>query len=386
MMQLNHSQLTLLQILGDGCCHSGNELGQALGITRSAIWKQINQLIALGIPIARIPHQGYQLPNPLALLEQQQIANALQQHGFNRFFNIHLFTSIDSTNRYLKDLPLSQSIRALSILAAEREGTERKTGMYTQVHEDSSTVVTKQLSSTVEFRMSSIDICCAEIQTQGRGRFGRNWHSPFGENIYCSSRWNLNCDLSRLSGLSLITSLAVLATINEFSPSSDIKIKWPNDILWRDKKLCGSLIEIIAESHGNAQVIIGIGLNVNTDTKNHPLPDKPWCSLYEITQRQYDRNQIIAKLIINLEHYIYEFIDKGLNAFMDEWNQQDYLAGKYITVSQSSTTISGVARGINQEGLLLLEDEQGVVHYLSSGDTSLHYNRPLRKPAKGDEV
>ncbi len=331
-MQLSHSQLTLLQILGDGCCHSGNELGQALGITRSAIWKQINQLIDLGVPISRIPHQGYQLPNKLVLLDQQRIVDELHKNSFKSSFNIHLLTSIDSTNRYLKDLPIN----------------------------------------------GSIDICCAEIQTQGRGRFGRNWHSPFGENIYCSSRWNLNGDLSKLSGLSLITSLAVLATVNEFCSSSDIKIKWPNDILWKDKKLCGSLIEITAESHGNAQVIIGIGLNVNVDTNTHILTDKPWCSLYEISQQQYNRNQIIAKLIINLEYYISKFISQGLNAFMDEWNRYDYLAGKHITVTQSLNTISGIALGITQEGLLILEDGQGTVHYLSSGDTSLHYNRLLR--------
>jgi BirA family biotin operon repressor/biotin-[acetyl-CoA-carboxylase] ligase len=329
MMQLNPSQLTLLQILGDGCCHSGNELGQALGITRSAVWKQINQLIDLGVPITGILHQGYQLPHQLVLLNQQQITRELKNNGFKSSFNLHLFTSIDSTNRYLKDLSLSQDNKL-------------------------------------------VDICCAEIQNQGRGRFGRSWHSPFGDNIYCSSLWRLNCDLSKLSGLSLITSLAVLATINEFHPSSDIKIKWPNDILWGNKKLCGSLIEIMAESHGNAQVIIGIGLNVNTDTKNHPLPDKPWCSLFEISQKYYDRNQIIAKLIINLEHYIKEFVNKDLNSFMNEWNKNDYLAGKYITVTQSLNTLSGIARGINQEGLLILEEEQGTLHCLSSGDTSLH--------------
>ncbi len=376
-MQFSHSQLTLLQILGDGCCHSGNELGQALGITRSAIWKQINQLIELGVPISRIPHQGYQLPNQLVLLDQRRIVDELHKNNFKSSFNIHLITSVDSTNRYLKDLPISSSTRPLRKLAEgdEVQGeTVRRTGVYIPVHADLSTRSTKQFTPSVEFQEKAIDVCCAEIQTQGRGRFGRNWHSPFGENIYCSSRWNLNGDLSKLSGLSLITSLAVLATINEFCSSSDIKIKWPNDILWEGKKLCGSLIEIIAESHGNAQVIIGIGLNVNVDTNTHVLPDKPWCSLYEISQQQYNRNQIIAKLLINLECYINKFIRQGLNAFMDEWNQSDYLAGKHITVTQSLDTISGTALGINQEGLLILEDNQGVVHHLSSGDTSLHHS------------
>ncbi len=325
-MHFTPSQLTLLKLLGDGNCHSGSELGVALGITRSAIWKQINHLIESGIPIKRIRHQGYQLPTQLILLDEQQIMKHLVAQNPLTPFNLHLFTSIDSTNRYLKDLPLS----------------------------------------------NTVDICCAEIQTQGRGRFGRHWHSPFGENIYCSSRWNLNYDLTKLSGLSLVTSLAVLATLNELDLSSNIKIKWPNDILWTNKKLCGSLIEILAESNGNVQVIIGIGLNVNSDTQNHPLPDKPWCSLYEITQQHFDRNILIAKLIINLERYLIKFIHHDLNSFMDEWNKSDYLFGKNIKVTQSLNILSGVACGINPLGQLILQDESGTKHFLSSGDASLH--------------
>jgi BirA family transcriptional regulator, biotin operon repressor / biotin---[acetyl-CoA-carboxylase] ligase len=327
-MHFTSSQLTILQLLGDGCSHSGSELGAALGITRSAIWKQINHLIEAGIPIKRIPHQGYQLHNQLILLNQQQIEEHLLAQNLSTPFNLHLFTSIDSTNRYLKDLPTT----------------------------------------------NTLDICCAEIQTQGRGRFGRHWHSPFGENIYCSSRWNLNFDLAKLSGLSLITSLAVLATLNELQLFSDIKIKWPNDILWTNKKLCGSLIEIMAESNSNAQVIIGIGLNVNTDTKNHPLPDKPWCSLYEVTQHYFDRNVLIAKMIANLERYLIKFIQNDLSIFLDEWSNADYLFGKSIKVNQSLNTFLGIACGISQTGQLILQDKAGLKHFLSSGDTSLHEN------------
>ncbi|WP_454781239.1 biotin--[acetyl-CoA-carboxylase] ligase [Legionella sp. WA2022007384] len=325
-MHFTPSQLTLLQLLGDGTCHSGSELGATIGITRSAIWKQINQLIEAGIPIKRIRHQGYQLTSPLILLNQQHIMEHLTLQKKMTPFNVHVATSIDSTNRYLKDLPPT----------------------------------------------NGVDICCAEIQTQGRGRFGRHWHSPFGENIYCSSRWNLNYDFTKLSGLSLVTSLAIVATLNELDISSNIKIKWPNDILWTHKKLCGSLIEILAESNGSIQVIIGIGLNVNTDTQNHPLPDKPWCSLYEITKQYFDRNVLIAKLIINLEHYLTKFIQHDLNSFMDEWNKSDYLFGKKIKVTQSLDTLSGIACGINQLGQLILQDEAGTTYFLSSGDTSLH--------------
>ncbi|KTD60745.1 biotin--[acetyl-CoA-carboxylase] ligase [Legionella shakespearei] len=326
MLSLTEPQLNLLHLLKDGACHSGNELGQALGISRSAIWKQINQLIDFGIPVTRLAHQGYQLPSPLILLDHQLISNQLQAIDFKSALNLHVLTSVDSTNRFLKELPPSQML----------------------------------------------DVCCAELQTQGRGRFGRQWHSPFGENIYCSSRWSLNCDLGKLSGLSLVTSLAVLSTLNEFTTEPDIKIKWPNDILWRDKKLCGSLIEIIAESNGTAQIIIGIGINVNSDTENQPLLDKPWCSLYEITQQKYNRNLILASLIANLDRYLKKFMAHDLSVFMSEWNKSDYLVGKKITVAQSGHSLSGIARGITQAGLLILKDEDGLNHFLSSGDTTLN--------------
>lgn len=326
MKQLTQTQISLLQLLGDGLCHNGNELGQAIGISRSAIWKQINQLINAGISITRLPHQGYQLPDPLILLDEQVIKKSIATNGVICPINLYLFTSIDSTNRYLKELPKS----------------------------------------------TAVDLCCAEQQTQGRGRFGRHWHSPFGENIYCSSRWNLNCDLSKLSGLSLVTSLAVLTTLKELNPSPDIKVKWPNDVLWKDKKLCGILIEIIAESNGTTQIIIGIGMNVNSDTKNHPLPDKAWCSLFEISNHKSDRNLIIGSLMTHLERYLNRFIEHGFEVFINEWAASDYLSRQVVTVTQSLGSIRGIACGVNRVGQLIVEDEDGVRHHLSSGDASLH--------------
>lgn len=259
------------------------------------------------------------------LLNAQQIHNECVKEGFETPYTLHLFNTIDSTNRYLKDLPVNQTLA----------------------------------------------ICCAEEQTQGRGRFNRQWHSPPAENIYCSSRWNLPCDLTKLSGLSLITSLAVLTTINELGLVDTIKIKWPNDILWGDKKLSGSLIECLGESQGHTQVVIGIGLNVNSDTENQPLADKPWCSLYAIHKHKFDRNRLICRLIMHLDSYLKQFIQNGLPHFMEEWDKYDYLAGKHITINQHADSISGKACGITEMGQLIIEDEKGVLHYIASGDASL---------------
>ena len=325
MKKLSDIQIKLLDLLSDGCCHSGNALGTTLGVSRTAVWKQIKQLTQNGIAIESLPTQGYRLPTPLILLSEPRVEHNLTRLNFNHPTRLHIFSSINSTNHFLKTLAPSPGL----------------------------------------------DVCSAETQTEGRGRFGRSWHSPFGENLYCSIRWHFDCDISALSGLSLVVSLAVMDTLNEFGITENIGIKWPNDILWLTKKLCGCLIEINAESNGGAEVVIGIGLNANSATVENPLPDKPWCSLYEITGQYFDRNKLLATLICQLHKHINTFVCKGFPEFMDRWHQVDYLQGKLITVTHPLGTLSGVAKGINEYGQLILLDEEGAVHYLSSGDTSL---------------
>ncbi|ETO93620.1 biotin--[acetyl-CoA-carboxylase] ligase [Legionella oakridgensis] len=326
MKKFSPTQINLLKELADGLCHSGNHLGLTLGISRTAVWKQIRQMTDLGVPIATVPQQGYRLITPIILLDEACIRQALTNHDFHLPLNFHLFASIDSTNRFLKELP----------------------------------------------EHSTLGICCAEQQTQGRGRFGRHWHSPFGENIYFSSRWQFDCDLSQLSGMSLVVSLAILASLNELGIDDKIGVKWPNDLLWQGKKLCGSLIEISAESNGKTDVVIGIGLNVNSITEHQPPLEKPWCSLYDITGKPWDRNRLIAQLIIQLHAFLQRFLTHGFSFFQEQWQQADCLKNQMIRVNYPLGFLYGKAIGVNDVGQLILEDETGEMHYLSSGDTSLH--------------
>ena len=167
--------------------------------------------------------------------------------------------------------------------------------------------------------------------------------------------------------------MAIVAALNDLGINNLIKIKWPNDILWDHKKLCGSLIEVIAESNSSLDVIIGIGLNVNSTTANLPPSiDKPWCSLLDITGHHLDRNVLIANLITHLNQHLQTFIDHGFTVFQSDWHNCDYLYGASIDVSHHSGTLHGIAHGVNTDGQLILIDEMNVTHYLSSGDTSLH--------------
>ncbi|HHF7346214.1 TPA: bifunctional biotin--[acetyl-CoA-carboxylase] ligase/biotin operon repressor BirA [Legionella feeleii] len=326
MKQFSSLQLQLLHQLADGQCHSGNSLGEQLGVSRTAVWKHVHQLTELGLVIKRLPQQGYQLATPMQVLDEELIRHYLSNKSFTKPLDFHLFAAIDSTNRFLKELP---------------SGT-------------------------------CLAICCAETQTNGRGRFGRHWISPFGENIYFSSRWELHCCLSHLSGLSLVVGLAILASLRNSNVDQNLLLKWPNDVLWGDKKLCGILIEVIAETNGCAQVIIGIGINVNTATQHEILIGRPWCSLYEITGHHFDRNIILANLIEQLDCHLEQFLQKGFASFSSRWQEVDYLFGKQIAVAQPNGLIAGRACGVNELGQLTLRDQEGTLHYLSSGDASLH--------------
>lgn len=325
MKQLNPTQIKLLTALSGGNCYSGNTLGSALGVSRTAVWKQIKQLVELGVPITSRAQQGYQLDSPIQLLNPDALRQQLRLHEFPVPFHLHCFASIDSTNRFLKDLPPSDAL----------------------------------------------EICCSETQTQGKGRFGRAWHSPFGENIYCSTRRHLDCDVSQMTGLSLVVSLAILETLKQFGIQEKILLKWPNDLIWQERKLCGTLIEMKAESHGKTEIILGIGLNVNSKTNQHSLPDQPWCSLYDITHLQLDRTLLLARLILQLDCFLNEFIRTGFSAFKQRWQENDFLKDQQITVNRYGDALSGHVQGVDDSGQLILTTQDGNVHYLSSGETTL---------------
>jgi len=238
---------------------------------------------------------------------------------------LHIFDTIDSTNNFLKNLPIS----------------------------------------------NTLDICCAETQTIGRGRFNRSWYSPWGENIYLSIRWPISCTIKKLSALSLVISLSVITALKQLGINDNILIKWPNDLMWQDKKLSGNLIEI---THNHSHVIIGIGLNVNSNSNDntHTVIDQPWCSLSDITGQHFDRNNIIAAIIATLHHTLPQFMTTGFMQFMQEWNNLDYLKDRMITISNNNAQpIVGTAMGVNDTGQLLIQDKLNITHVCISGETSV---------------
>jgi BirA family biotin operon repressor/biotin-[acetyl-CoA-carboxylase] ligase len=218
--------------------------------------------------------------------------------------------------------------------------------------------------------------CFSEVQTQGRGRLNRTWHSPFGKNIYLSSYYLFQKNMHELSGLSIVIGLAIAKTLRQLGLKDELSVKWPNDLLHNSKKIAGILIDVRIKSDEFTEAVIGIGLNVNMlPDKKFSSPeelDQPWTSISEALGKIIlDRNIVASELIKQLYLYIQRFEQKGLNDFLKEWQAIDHLKGKKVTLDVSGNLITGIAEGINEEGHLLLRLENGEVRNFSSGDAFL---------------
>ena len=202
--------LTLISILADAEFHSGEQLGERLGMSRAAINKHIQTLRDWGVDVFTVPGKGYSLPEPIQLLDEEQIARQIE-HG-----RVTVLPVIDSTNQYLLD----------------------------------------RLSE-----LQSGDACVAEYQQAGRGRRGRKWFSPFGSNLYLSMYWRLEQGPAAAIGLSLVIGI-VIAEVLQSLGADKVRVKWPNDLYLQDRKLSGILVELTGKTGDAAQIVSGAGINL----------------------------------------------------------------------------------------------------------------------------
>ncbi len=300
---------------------TGTAIGKKLNISRTAVWKNIKILSNYGIDIVTDNQLGYKIKDNLVLLDKDKILKGI---NFNTI-TLNIFESIGSTNDYLKNVD---------------------NGDY-QNH-----------------------ICLSEYQSNGNARLGRNWYSPFAQNIYLSIKHKFQKDISAISGLSLVLGISIINSLLSLKLPSKFLIKWPNDIYYEDKKILGILTEVIGESNGDCNAIIGIGLNVNM----MHLPNSnniKWTSLKKITGENFDRSEICVLLINNIIKDLEKFNILGFQYYLDEWKDYDYLQGKQISVTNHNNIIEGKYMGIDEGGNLLIKDKNNKIITLYSGDTSI---------------
>jgi BirA family biotin operon repressor/biotin-[acetyl-CoA-carboxylase] ligase len=246
-----------------------------------------------------------------------------------------------------------------------------------ELREKISVEIFSELPSTNTYLLEKINtdfsapvFCLAEQQTAGKGRMGRQWYSPFAQNIYLSCRWDLACDLQQLTGLSLVIGLAVIECLTPYDKTNVLKIKWPNDIMAGDKKLGGILIENIVKKEC-VSVVIGIGLNINMTDEAINIT-RPWTSLQQVISVKVDRNRLVSQLIVSIVNYLQQFFAEGLIAFKTQWLHHDALCGKVVQLTQKNELLTGKVLGIDDMGHLLLEKNDQTVVCCVAGETSFH--------------
>jgi BirA family biotin operon repressor/biotin-[acetyl-CoA-carboxylase] ligase len=213
-------------------------------------------------------------------------------------------------------------------------------------------------------------VCLTELQEAGRGRQGRSWQSPFAAGLAGSLLWRFQVSPAALSGLSLATGIAVARALRDLGVA-EVGLKWPNDVLWRGRKLGG----ILLESGGGAgafYVVAGVGLNVALPAAAGALIDQPWVDLREILGvERVSRNQLATLLIGELIETFARFEQGGFADWVAEWAGFDRVAGRRVSLNLPNATVAGVARGVDATGALLLESADGRIQPYHGGEISL---------------
>ncbi|MEF1336013.1 bifunctional biotin--[acetyl-CoA-carboxylase] ligase/biotin operon repressor BirA, partial [Vibrio rotiferianus] len=212
-------------------------------------------------------------------------------------------------------------------------------------------------------------VCLAEYQAKGRGRRGRQWVSPFGTNLYLSMYWRLDAGMAAAMGLSLVVGIAAVEAIESMGIQG-VKLKWPNDIYYQDKKLAGILVEMSGQAGGAAHLVIGMGLNIGMPDLQ-PDIDQPWTTLNQVSDGiAIDRTQLAINLIEHWKTTLEEYEMTGLAGFVERWNRLDNFIGRPVKLLMGPREVHGVVKGIDQQGGVVLETDNGLETYIG-GEISL---------------
>ena len=296
----------LLSLLDDQKVHSGESLAKALGVSRTAVWKQIRKALDDGVEIRTIKGRGYQLMSAVDLLDPDAINRDLTQALKSRI-DLSVLSEVTSTNR--------------------------------------------EVASRLPTCGSASPVVLADSQSAGRGRMGRPWASPKGENLYLSLGLTLTGGFAALEGLSLALGLAV-ANALEGLGAVPVGLKWPNDLYASGQKVGGILVEIQGElQEGKVQVIAGIGINVHM--LQSEVVDQPWTSLaLAWPEQKWNRGKIATAILVEIDRAMEKFEANGFPWFAKQWQERDIFYDKPLVANDGA--LFGVGAGIDSKGNYLV--------------------------------
>jgi BirA family transcriptional regulator, biotin operon repressor / biotin---[acetyl-CoA-carboxylase] ligase len=301
---------------------SGQQISEDLNCSRTAIWKHISELRKSGYSIEAVQKRGYRLLTSPDLVTAEEVSLYTGEGTFGK--KITYKTSVKSTQEIAHSLA--------------REGAAEGS------------------------------IVLADEQTGGRGRLGRAWQSPSGTGIWMSLILRPEIPLQKAPQLTLLIAVAASRAIEKVT-GIEAAIKWPNDLLIKGKKVAGILTELQAEADSIHSVIVGIGMNVNQE-KNHFNEEisEIATSLAIEGGKTFKRAELVGTILKEIENMYKSYLDKGFAVIKLLWEARAYSLGKRITARSVTGSITGYAKGITDEGVLLLEDDNGKIHSIYSAD------------------
>jgi BirA family biotin operon repressor/biotin-[acetyl-CoA-carboxylase] ligase len=311
----------ILSLLGCGDLVSGEEMASRQGISRAAVWKQIKNLKARGYEIEASTKKGYRLARKPDLLDADLIQYGLKTKWLGKDLRCH--RAVSSTNEV-----------ARSMARDCQNGT----------------------------------VILAEVQTQGRGRLCRSWDSPPG-GIWMSLVLKPQMPLAQVFRLNMAASLAVSRSIQALC-GLEAGIKWPNDLLIDERKICGILMDVSAEVDRLEYAVVGLGINANVDVSGFPAE---WnsTSLLQEMGREVSRIELIQMILQEIEE-AYEKM--GSKEIYEEWRRRSTTLGRQVRITSLEGDLTGEAVDLDEDGALLLRAKDGLKRMLAGDCVHL---RPL---------
>ncbi len=304
---------------------SGEKISQALGCSRTAVWKHIEELRKSGYELDSAPRKGYRIIKK---------ANGIQPHEINIYLQ---------TKRIGREITYFDAIESTQVVAHKLAQEGKEEG----------------------------HLVIANEQTRGKGRLGRAWYSRSGTSISMSLILRPKLPPQKTPQLTLLTAVAVVRGIKKAS-GVEAEIKWPNDVLINGKKVVGILTEMQADPDFVHSVIIGIGVNVNQLQEDFDIDIESIATSLSIeTGRQIERAQVVAEILKEFEWLYEEYLQRGFGMIRPLWEANAISVGTNIYARTPQQVLFGFAKGITDEGILLLEDEQGAIHQIYSADIEI---------------
>jgi len=304
---------------------SGEELSRKLGLSRTAVWKHIQALRREGYRVAASTRRGYALLDTPDCFYPEEVVNGLRTSWLGRPF--YYYDEVGSTNQVAKDLADGGA----------PEGT----------------------------------VVVAETQKSGRGRLGRSWFSPGSKGIWVSVVLRPRVPPVQLPQLSLLAAVAAVEAVEETTGLRP-GIKWPNDLLLRERKLAGILTEMRAEMDTTQYVVLGIGINVNLAQEDFTPDIRPLATSLEVELgRRVERLPLLQALLYRLEAWYERWQEEGFAPVAQAWREASITLGHQVRVVAAERVYAGRAVDIDGEGALLVEEEGGNLRRFHYGEISL---------------